>query len=302
MRKQELLIVMLWVLMLSYAWSIRGVFEPLASLAVPTLLALVLLAIAQLLLQISLLPLLLKPLGIHLPLREWLPLGITTATGNMIMPAQGGTIARSLYLKQRYAVSYSYSAAIVGYQFLIRSMTYLVIALTSIIAIAALHYPWYLSEVLVGVSLVIALSLCGALLYLNIQRGQLSTRFGALFTAWKVLLRNKVVLVCAVMINVSVLVLNAITFAILLRELGTVIPLAIVLAYTATKFVVLMFSILPGNIGISEALTGGLTTLLSGQFDTGVAAALIARALMLLVGIIASGFAIVFMAKKRHGL
>jgi len=296
---KKILVILLWVALLGYAWHIRAVFEPLASLTVSTLAILILLILVQLLLQISLLPLLLKPLGIRLPLREWLPLGIISTTGNMIVPAQGGTVARSLYLKQRHGVSYSHSAAIISYQFVIRSMTYLAIAVVSMIVIATLHYPEHLPAVLAGVSVIILFILCGALIYPKLRHGLLPSRLQTLFAAWKTLRRNYYVLFSAVMINLSILILNTITFGILLQEFGTAIPPVILLGYTTAKFITLMFSILPGNMGVSELLTGGLTMLMSGQFDTGVAAALIARALTLLIGLITAGFAVLFSLRKK---
>ena len=289
--------ILLWIAILSYAWSIREVFQPITELSLTTLGCLLLLTVIQLGLQTVLLPLMLSCLGAQLPWRTWLPVGILTSTANMLLPAQGGTALRSLYLKKQHNINYSDTVAITSFQLIIRLCCFTLVAA---IALAVyLHKQDSDALSLLLITLILALTLPALvwhfqhLLLKRLSHPWLKSLARAFFQ----LARNQRLLGLSLSINLLILFSNAALFAILFSVFNVPVSMELIMLYTSLKYISLIFNIVPGGMGVSELLSGFLTSLLYGNFEAGVAAALCARGLALLIALSSSSLAL-FLIKR----
>lgn len=285
--------ILLWVAIFSYAWSIHETFQPIIELPALTIAFLLLLTIIQLGLQIILLPLMLSCLGSRLSWRAWLPIGILTNTANMLLPAQGGTALRSLYLKKQHNIDYSDTVAVSGFQLVVRLCCFMLIAIIALTVYLYKQSPDNLSYL--PIALVSATSLLAIVWHFQqafIKR--LSHPWlKSLARAFFQLARNRRLLISTALINLLILVSNATLFAILFALFDAPMSVELIMLYTSLKYISLLFNIIPGNMGISELLSGFFTSLLYGNFEAGVAAALCARGLALFVALLSSCFVMV---------
>lgn len=293
--------ILLWVAIFSYAWSIRETFQPIIELPALTIALLLFLTIIQLGLQIILLPLMLSCLGSRLSWRAWLPIGILTNTANMLLPAQGGTALRSLYLKKQHNIDYSDTVAVSGFQLVVRLCCFILIAIVALTVYLYKQSPDNLPYLLIV--LVSAISLLAIIWHfqqLFIKR--LSHPWlKSLASAFFQLARNPRLLILSLLINLLILISNATLFAILFATFDAPMSVELIMLYTSLKYISLLFNIIPGNMGISELLSGFFTSLLYGNFEAGVAAALCARGLTLFVALLSSCFVMVCRRESNKG-
>ena len=288
----------MWMVLIGYAWYIRESFTPLAEIPGIILVSLCLLITLQLTLQIAQLPLLLSALGNRLKWRYWLPLGIISSTLNMLLPAQGGTALRTLYLKNQHKVPYSDSIALSAFQMLIRTLCVGVIASITLSLYLYNHQPHLLTYLFYGLVSTAFFLIISILLFKRLKGKITHPWLLALNKALRLLSSNYRLLYITISLNLLMFCCNAALFALLLNLFGVSISIELILLYTSLKFLVLIFNLLPGNMGISELLTGFLTQLVQGNFEVGVAVALCARTLTIAVALCASGACLLFNKKN----
>ncbi len=285
--------IVLWLVILGYAWSIRELFQPVIELPASTIAALLLLTVIQLGLQTVLLPLMLSCLGTQLSWRTWLPVGILSSTANMLLPAQGGTALKSLYLKKQHNIDYSDTVAIAGFQLIIRLSCFTLVALIALSVYLYKQNSDYLAYPL-GILLILPILLT---LVWHFQHHLITSVtqpwLKSLATAFFRLARNRRLLASSSLINLAILMSNALLFAILFTTFNVPVSAELIMLYTSLKFISLVINIIPGNMGVSELLSGFFTSLLHGNFEAGVAAALTARGVALLVSLLSAATVII---------
>jgi len=292
--------LLMWLVLIGYAWYIRESFAPLAEIPSASLVGLCLLIAIQLALQIIQLPLLLSALGSQLKWHFWLPLGIISSTLNMLLPAQGGTALRTLYLKSQHNVPYSDSIALSTFQVLIRTLCVGVIALVTLSLYLYNHQPHLLSYLLYGLGAAAFFLIMSVILFKKLKGKIAHPWLFALNNALRLLSSNYRLLYITISLNLLIFCCNAALFALLLGLFGMPVSIELILLYTSIKFLVLIFNLLPGNMGISEILTGFFTQLIQGDFEIGVAVAICARTLTLAVALSASGICLYFSKKDSQ--
>ncbi len=283
---------LMWLILIGYAWHIRDDFSPLTEIPNTSLLWLCLLVIAQITLQTIQLPLLLSSLGHRLQWRTWLPLSIISSTLNMFLPAQGGTALRSIYLKKEHQISYSDSVALSAFQFIIRTLCAGVIVLITLCIYIYQQQPLLINSLLCGLVVLTIISGISIPIFIKLKKRASHPWLLALHNALALLHSNHQILLITISLNLLIIAFNAALFTVLLGLFGVTVSIEIILLYTSLKFLILIINILPGNMGVSEILTGFLTQLIHGGFDIGVAVAICARMLTIAIALCLSAISL----------
>lgn len=221
-------------------------------------------------------------IGLNQNAVEWLGLSFIASFYNLIVPFKGGSIMRSVYLKNKYVLPYSSFL-----MYLIKQALYMFTA--SLIMLASAIQLVNLDLGLVS-SLVLSVSIVTVVIFLYSFEGKLLRLLGNI----------KKIKINVFFTGFSAIIFSSFLFFIILRAI------TLYLSFEAIHYPVLFFeclliapllnisnliSILPGNLGVKEFLMGGGFILLGHDYSYAVLASLVDRgALMMMVTIVAIFF------------
>jgi uncharacterized membrane protein YbhN (UPF0104 family) len=245
---------------------------------------------------------LIRSMGIPFSNLESYGLSNISALANLILP-QGVTVTKAVYLKHRYAVSYSkFSALFLGLLVIFLLVGALLMALTNILAtVQGIEVPGILW---IGSVAGAASSL---LFFFDFPKryfqkfGKLGALVESFSDGWNQIRSNKSCLVKACLWQIAIFISSGIAITLAYRSIDiTINP---VLGISLSVFISFsnLVAIIPGNFGIQETVYGYLTYLSGLMFVQGVVVSTLTRVVGLLITLLIAPFSWYFLF-FRHGI
>jgi uncharacterized membrane protein YbhN (UPF0104 family) len=229
--------------------------------------------------------------------------GLTNVSAffNLIFP-QGGTITKAIYLKQRYKIPYSKTPAM----YLGLLVIYLVIGAGVILATSIITISMGGKVPMVLWIAVCCASASGILFMVDFPKGLLPKlgKIGKLLSSysdgWRSLRTNKSCLIKACIWQLIIFICSGIWVSTAYYSLGIKInpllgmSLSVLISFTNILIIV------PGNLGIQEAVYGYFTLLTGMSFAEGVVVSAFVRIVLLSITLFLTPFSWYFLFYRRH--
>ncbi len=228
---------------------------------------------------------LMRHLGRDLPAWEWFGLAVVTHFFNLIMPFRGGMAARAWYLKHKYNFSYSHFLAIQGGFQAIVLISGAVMGLVGMCGVAfvrpgVLEAPLFIP---VAVCFVLSAAVLFVLLHLTPQlkedekKGKWLTRLWKVVDGWRRIRTKRRQVVVIFLISLGQRLVKAVFWMVIFYCLGVRLGLFAGFFLAAVGVFSVVIMILPGNLGVDDAVHVFAATLIGVPLDVSIAAALLAR-------------------------
>ena len=244
---------------------------------------------------------LIRSLGTPLSNLESFGLSNISALVNVIVP-QGLTITKAVYLKQRYAVSYSrFSALFLGLLVVFFFVGALLMIIANTVAtLQGIEIPkilWLGSVLGAGSSLLFFLDIPK---YASGKLGKVSVLLGNFSDGWNEIRSNKVCLMKACLWQVAIFTSSGISLTIAYYSIG--IKISPILGISLAVFISFsnLISIIPSNFGIQEVIYGYLSYMSGLLFIQGVVISALMRAVALLVTVVIVPFSWYFLLFRQR--
>jgi uncharacterized protein (TIRG00374 family) len=193
---------------------------------------------------------------------ESLYVSIISTVGNYFLPARGGAVIRSVYLKKNYNFPYSFFiSTLYGYYilvFLINSFVALIVLTINYFVHGQLSIPLYIFFSLLFLTmLVLSLVKLPAQKLKKTKKEWLRKVLSFLvniFNGWNIIVQNKRLLTYLILLSLGNFLSSFLLFAVEFLIVGLDINILNLLMYTCLSGVSLLISITPGSLGIREAV------------------------------------------------
>jgi uncharacterized protein (TIRG00374 family) len=193
---------------------------------------------------------------------ESLYVSLISTVGNYFLPARGGAVIRSVYLKKNYDFPYSFFiSTLYGYYilvFLINSFVALVVLTINYFVHGQLSIALYIFFGLLFLTmLVLSLVKVPTKRLKKIEREWLRkvlSFFVNIFNGWNIIVRNKKLLTYLIFLSLGNFLSSVLLFGVEFLIVGLDINILNLLIYTCLSGVSLLISITPGSLGIREAV------------------------------------------------
>jgi uncharacterized membrane protein YbhN (UPF0104 family) len=236
---------------------------------------------------------LLKERGIYMNWKEWYSLGVSAALYNQFLPAKGGTILRSIYLKKEHGLDFS--------AFLLLNLQktlYLIVCIGlwgSLIVWLFLYDSIYdkfrYSLIFTAISL---LAMC--VIYSPSVISKTLSRFRSLLIDVDLKVRLKVFFQLAISALLLV-VFSGLEFYVGYLALDIPIRIADCLITGAIIILVAQVPITPGNLGVREGAMGAVMYILGYSLPDALVVSLLIRTVMLIDTVVIGVFADAYLAR-----
>lgn len=217
----------------------------------------------------------LKKHDIHLTIREWFGLSLTSEMFNTVLPAKGGTAIRMLFLKEKKDLPMT-SFLSIGFTMVVSGFTFLGL-------VGFLYSHYYIQKTHIIFTLMecifISLFISGFILFFAAET------FSKLFKVKrrispKPYLKDKKILSSAIGLYALMFALYPLKIFISFKAIGIHLPLSQCLEIGLALSVSSIFQILPGNMGVKEVLTAYIAQHYGINFEAALLASLIDRAIL----------------------
>jgi uncharacterized membrane protein YbhN (UPF0104 family) len=237
-------------------------------------------------------------LGLPLTLNEGIGLAAVNTLANQL-PFAGGMIAKGVYLKQRYKLTYT--------RFLSATLALYVcfVATNGVVGVAVLAYLALVDDTMVPTLLILGFSAMAAsvlLLWLPVDASSVPDKWGQrlaqLVDGWQVLSQNRLLVGELVGVQILIILMFAGRFWIAFHALSQDVTLAQCILFSAATILTRLVSIAPGGFGVREAVVAGVASVLG--FDVGVSVVAVGiDRLVATVVIIALGTVYAYILSKK---
>lgn len=211
-----------------------------------------------------------QELGIQISVRNSVGLSVINTLGNLL-PFSGGLIAKGLFLKQRYGLTYAKYLSATGALFVCFLSTNGLIGFVSLGFLSILrkvHIPGYL---LIGFILLMSSMI---LFWFPFNHKLFPKRFRKKIKniegGWQILRDNPNLLLLLVIIQAISVIITGLRFFISFRTFSQPVSFVDCLVFSSATILTRLVSIVPAGIGVREGIVAGLGTVLG--FDAGVSA------------------------------
>lgn len=208
-----------------------------------------------------------RSLGAELSHREGFLLAATSTLANQL-PISGGIITRSLYLKNKYDLSYTKNFSSMLALFFCTVVTY------GILGLAILSYWRFLKHIAIANILFIAFGLmaCSMIVFwIPLDRIKLPhfflKRVEQALEGWILISKNPLLLVQILSLQTVTMLLLAARYWLAFHMLSQNVSVSQVILFASASVLTQLVSFVPGGLGVREAIVGGIATALG--FDTG---------------------------------
>lgn len=239
-----------------------------------------------------------RGLGVPLTLNEGVGLAAVNTLANQL-PFAGGLIAKGVYLKRRYELTYT--------RFLSATLALYVCFVTAngIVGMVVLGY-WALVDDVIVPSLLflgfLGMTISVFLLWLPIEvrtiPGKWGRRLAQLLQGWQILSQNRLLLAQLIGLQLLMTLIIAGRFWIAFHILSQDVTLAQCILFAAATILTRLVSIMPGGLGVREAIVAGVASALGFDADVSVVAVSIDRLIATMV-IIALGTVYTYILSKH---
>jgi uncharacterized membrane protein YbhN (UPF0104 family) len=208
------------------------------------------------------------------------------------LPMQVGTLYRLRYLKTVHRLRYANTASFVAMNIAISLASTAVVGTVGVVwvAVADGHVSWIMALVFAGMlSLSIASAVVALPSFLAHRSGRLAGAWREFHAGWESVRRQPRVALSVLVIDVVKLVFLAMRFAIAFRLLDVHLPFGVYLVVGPVAALVSAVAFTPGSIGFREAAVVASVRAMGYSIPTGLLAATIDRAVMLVVSLVLGG-------------
>lgn len=236
--------------------------------------------------------------GVNLEFKEWCGLAYINHLGNYITPFRGGASMKAIYLKQKYNFPYTFSASIMGADYIISFLSYglLGIFLCFIIPISD-TYKWAFGIVFTVIFLI---GLACLFLLPFVPKTDIKILKYAVRSVHELkrLYTNKSVLLKLVLLDIFGLFIVASRIYYSFKAYDTYIPFSICLIAGSLSTFSLLISITPMGLGIQESISVFIAKILGISALIGAYSGILVRGVSIItVFIIGSIFSYILLKK-----
>ncbi len=220
--------------------------------------------------------------GVRLNSTEWYGLPAATTMGNYLTPASGGLVARAVYLKQRYGLSYPRFLSLLSSGYLINFLVISAVGLFIVIG-RHLHDVQFLPVALFFLAVfTVILYLLHRPVPLTDGEGRIRRFLQDVVSGWP-LMKNRADLIGKlIVLSLVNILLGGTSLWIAFDAIGYTVPGIDAVLVNLLQAFSLLISITPGNLGVQEGVVSLSTGLLGYGLGAGLLAALLIRAVTVL--------------------
>jgi len=220
--------------------------------------------------------------GVRLNGTEWYGLPAATTMGNYLTPASGGLVARAVYLRQRYGMSYPRFLTLLSSGYLINFLV--ISAVGFFIVIGKYRHDMHVLPLAF-----FFLAVCTVILFLLYRpvplpdgEGRIRQFLRDVISGWP-LMKGKIDLIGKlIVLSLANILLGSSSLWLAFNALGYPVPGMDALLINLLQSFSLLISITPGNLGVQEGVVSLSTGLLGHGLGAGLLAALLIRAVTIL--------------------
>ena len=220
--------------------------------------------------------------GVRLNGTEWYGLPAATTMGNYLTPASGSLVARAVYLKQRYGMSYPRFLTLLSSGYLINFLV--ISAVGFFIVIGKYRHDMHVLPLAF-----FFLAVCTVILFLLYRpvplpdgEGRMRRFLRDVISGWP-LMKGKIDLIGKlIVLSLANILLGSSSLWLAFDALGYPVPGMDAMLINLLQSFSLLISITPGNLGVQERVVSLSTGLLGHGLGAGLLAALLIRAVTIL--------------------
>jgi len=220
--------------------------------------------------------------GVRLNGTEWYGLPAATTMGNYLTPASGGLVARAVYLRQRYGMSYPRFLTLLSSGYLINFLV--ISAVGFFIVIGKYRHDLHVLPLAF-----FFLAVCTVILFLLHRPVPLPDGVGRIrqflrdvVSGWPLMKGKTDLIVKLIVLSLANILLGSSSLWLAFNALGYTVPGMDALLINLLQSFSLLISITPGNLGVQEGVVSLSTGLLGHGLGAGLLAALLIRAVTVL--------------------
>ncbi|MBT6068531.1 hypothetical protein HOG48_02125 [Candidatus Peregrinibacteria bacterium] len=206
------------------------------------------------------------------------------AFGNYL-PLSGGVVSNMAYLKAKrelpVARYFSYLLGDTILKFFIYGLLGIILLLSGSFIFHMFEINWMV--ILFLVCLILSSALC--IFFPTVERKsehKVIAWLHHMHESWALLRKNKNLMLKNTLTHILVLVLIALQFSVLFDEIGIKMSFSAILILTIITNIIKITSLFPGNLGLRETVSGGVTKMFGFNFASGFAASLLGRVITMI--------------------
>lgn len=284
------LFVVLIALLCAYVYSEREAMARLLRLDAPTVTAMLLLALCACVLNCVYHRVILSTYQIPLSLTDWMGVVLVANAMAYVLPLRADLVFSAAYYKRVKGLKYVKSVSMAAGNIIFGVSFALLQMLAALLCTGLIEGTWPGMLWLVWAAAAAAVCLFIAFsLLMGDRRPKLFTRFkivSDVADGFNALLQNRRMLirllVCLILNNAVQLALYIACF----HAIGMNVTVYQALFYNSVSWISTVVAIVPGNIGIKEAVMGAATSLMGAVFQNGVAVSLLQRVAVMIVYVV----------------
>lgn len=221
-----------------------------------------------------------KVYGIKLPSIDVVVFTFVASAMNLVLPLQIGSMVKAIHYKKKMRLTYSRYLSVISGTIIINLMvTFIVLIMSLFVTMIKWNTD---KKYIVIVSLVFIIGVAIVIVVLLFQERILKilpfkTYTLPVMTGFFEIFNNKRAMVVCSLNHLFMIILGGIRFATIFRCLDVSTGFVNGMLYYGLYCTSTIVPILPGNVGISEAIVGVMNLIIGSDFDVGVAIVLINR-------------------------
>ncbi|PIZ71118.1 hypothetical protein COY07_05600 [Candidatus Peregrinibacteria bacterium CG_4_10_14_0_2_um_filter_43_11] len=216
---------------------------------------------------------------IHLSYIEAFGLISLQAFGNYL-PLSGGVISNITYLKAKKKLPVSkYMSYLLG-DTILKFFIYSVLGLILLLCGSFIFGLFEINFLIIGFLIFLFFSAVVCIFSPNINSGtqnKILLWLLHMHKGWDLIRRNKSLIFKNAILHIAIFVLIALQFYVIFGEMGIEVSFPAVLILTVVTNIIKISSLFPGNLGLRETVSGGITKIFSLSFEAGFTASLFTR-------------------------
>lgn len=197
-----------------------------------------------------------------IPVLESFYVSVISTVGNYFLPARGGAVIRSMYLKENYNFPYSYFiSTLYGYYilvFLVNSLLALIVLGANHVINGVISVPLYIFFGVLFTSMLVLSLVKFPTKSIRNTKNRFLKRIVVfikdILDGWNIIANNKKLLYYLVLLSLGNFLFSLLLFWAEFKIVGLEINVLHLIMYTCLSGVSLLISITPGSLGIREAV------------------------------------------------
>ena len=286
-------------LILFFSRNQWGQFNKVSEISLKTI---VLLSAFFLLTQIAegyMLKIIVEVFDIKLKILEWFGLSSLRAFGNYL-PLNAGVVSNSVYLKYQKGLPITKFMSFIIGQTIIMILTYGILGIIILFIRYAMNYDFNLIMFITSSVFVLF-----GIVVITLPKHKINSTnrilgwIKSVNNGWDLIKAQKILVFKIIVFQTIILIINSLRYITVFNEMGYKIDILAIIILTIMISVIRFTSVLPGNLGVNEAISGGAMKTFGLMFTSGVLVTIVIRIISMfwifLLGII---FSIVLIKKS----